>query len=110
MGNMFKLTLPIYKRGIRTVCCSYRVVSLLNPYYKIYAKILSNRTNKIAEHILMEKENAPRKGRSCTDCVFTVTQSIEKWIEFNLFIYRVSVDYIEAFAVANRTYYGGCLY
>jgi hypothetical protein len=63
---------------------------LLNFSYKIYAKITSNRVHKIAESILKAEQNGFRKSRSYIDCVFTITQLIEKMNEFNLPTYTAS--------------------
>jgi hypothetical protein len=68
------VTSPIFKKEDRIECFNY--ISLFNSSYKIYAKALSNRVNKITENILKKEQNAFRRGRSCMNCVFTVTQLI----------------------------------
>jgi hypothetical protein len=42
-------------------CFNFRRISLPNFCCKIYAKILSNRINKIAELTLIEKQNVSEK-------------------------------------------------
>jgi hypothetical protein len=68
---------------------------------KIYAKIISNRVHKIDESILKEEQNGFRKGRSCINCFFTITQ-LKKRNEFNLPTYIVIIDYIKVFDMVNR--------
>jgi hypothetical protein len=43
------------QKGNRMECSNCRDISLLNSSYKIYAKIISNRVNKIAEGIIKEE-------------------------------------------------------
>jgi retron-type reverse transcriptase len=47
-------------------------------------KILDNRISKIAENIILRNQHGFRKGRSCTDCIFALTQLIKKKIYPNL--------------------------
>jgi sorting nexin-29 len=65
----------MFNKDNRIECSNYTGVSLLNCSYKIYAKVLSNRVNEI-EHILKEKLNGFRKGHTCKDFVFIITQLI----------------------------------
>jgi hypothetical protein len=68
----------LFKKGNRIEHSNYRGLCLLNSSYKVYAKVLWNRVNNIAESILKEEQNAFRKGCFCIDCVFTISQLIEK--------------------------------
>lgn len=63
---------------------NYRGISLLNTYYKIYAKILATRQSEFAENNMSESQNGFRKGRSCTDANYTIKLLMEKRIEHNL--------------------------
>jgi sorting nexin-29 len=69
---------PVHKKLSRNDCNNYRGISLLNSCYKIYSKILNNRTSKIAENIVLNNQHGFRKGRSCTNYIFTLNQLIEK--------------------------------
>jgi sorting nexin-29 len=68
----------LFKTGERNNCSNYRGISLLNSGYKIYAKIITQRFKTISETTLLEKQNGFRKGRSCTDNVFDIKQTIQK--------------------------------
>jgi hypothetical protein len=72
------VVIPKHKKGGRNDCSNYRRMSLLNSSHKIYSKFLNNRISKIAENIMLNNQHGFRKGRSCTDSIFTLTQFIEK--------------------------------
>lgn len=42
------------------------------------------------------------KGRSCTDCIITLTQKVNKRREFDLPTYTVSIAYEKLFGKINR--------
>jgi hypothetical protein len=72
---------------------NYRGIRLLNTGYKIYSKIIAKRLTAIAEVLLLEEQNGFRKGRSCTDCIFSASQIIEKHREFNIPTYIAFIDF-----------------
>jgi hypothetical protein len=46
--------------------------------YKVFANIIRNRLNEHLGDEMIEEQCGIRKGRSCTDAIFTVQQIIEK--------------------------------
>jgi hypothetical protein len=46
------VTVPIYKKGDKTDCSSYRGISLLSTMYKILSNILLSRLTPYAEEII----------------------------------------------------------
>jgi predicted transport protein len=46
--------------------------------------MIAKKLTVIAESLLLRKQNGFRKGRSCMDCIFSASQIIEKYIEFNI--------------------------
>jgi hypothetical protein len=46
------LIVPIYKKGDKTDCSSYRGISLLSPAYKILSNILLSRLTPYVEEII----------------------------------------------------------
>jgi len=44
---------------------------------KVYARILLRRLAVFAENALSESQNGFRKGRSCTDAIFTLRRLVE---------------------------------
>lgn len=96
------LIYPLYKKGDKSECSNYRGISLLNSCYKIYAKIINQRLVPIVETQISETQHGFRKGRSCSDCIFVLTQLTEKRREFKLPTYYVFIDYVKAFDSLKR--------
>lgn len=96
------IIIPIFKKGDRRDCGNYRGISLLNTGYKIYSKIITNRLAVITENILLEEQHGFRNNRSCIDCVFSISQMIEKNREYNIPTYIAFIDYNKAFDTVNR--------
>jgi len=68
------IVIPVRKKRDRNNLDNYRGISLLNTGYKIYSKVIAKRLTAIAEVLLLEEQNGFRKGRSCMDCIFSVSQ------------------------------------
>lgn len=64
--------------------------------------MISGRLNPIVDAVIAENQNGFRKGRSCTDSVFTLKMIIEKRREFNLETHIAFVDYEKAFDRVKR--------
>jgi hypothetical protein len=64
----------IFKKSNSADCTNYRGISPLNAEFKVYAKILPQQVNSIAETMLLETQNGFGKGRSCMDGVFIIKQ------------------------------------
>ncbi len=56
----------------------------------------------IVETQISETQHGFRKGRSCSDCIFVLTQLTEKRREFKLPTYYVFIDYVKAFDSLKR--------
>ena len=59
----------LFKKGDPTLMKNYRPISLLNVYYKIFSKILSNRLKLVLSHCIGEEQHAFLKNRLITDSV-----------------------------------------
>lgn len=68
----------IPKKGDLKLCDNWRGISLLDVVGKIMARIVQERLSAIAEQLLPESQCGFRKGRGCTDMIFTARQLIEK--------------------------------
>lgn len=64
-------------------CDKCRQISPLSHEGKMYAKILEQRARYMVEPHLCEAQFGLRKGRSCTDAIFTLQQLSEKATEYN---------------------------
>jgi len=56
----------------------FKYFTLLPTAYKLFTNIIKNRLNKRVEEEMVEEQCGFRKGRRCTDAIFTVQQIIEK--------------------------------
>ena len=72
---------PIPKKGNLHSCDNWQEISLLDVVGKIFACLILDRLEPLAEEVLPESECGFRKGRSCVDMIFTSRQLIEKTIE-----------------------------
>ena len=68
----------IYKKGDKTDCSNYRVISLLPTTYKILSNILLSRLTPYAEEILGDHQCGFRRNRSTADHIFCIPQILEK--------------------------------
>ncbi len=74
---------PIPKKGDLMQCDNWRGISLLDVAGKLFARIIKERLDVIAEHVLPESQCGFRKGRGCCDMVFVARQLTEKVKEHN---------------------------
>jgi retron-type reverse transcriptase len=86
----------------KSKCENYRGITLLPTVYKLFANTIQNRLNKHLENEMEEKKCGFRKGRSCTDAIFTMQQIIEKRKEHNLPLFLIFIDYEKAYDNVNR--------
>ena len=87
------MVINIHKKGTKSKCENYGGISLLPTAYKLCANIIKNRLHEYLEDEMVEEQCGFRKGRSCTDAIFTVQQIMEKKERTQLtatsFIYRL---------------------
>lgn len=87
----------LYKKGNPSDVGNYRPISLLSSLYKLFASCLLKRIEPaIEEHQPIEQAGF-RQGFCTTDHIHTLTQIIEKYVEFNRTLYLAFVDYKKAF-------------
>ena len=92
----------IYKKGDRSHCGNYRGVSLFSVVGKIFADIILQRLNNLAELIYAQSQSGYRSGRSTIDGIFTLRQLMEKSREQQRNMYIAFVDFIKAFDTVSR--------
>ena len=66
------MVINIHKKGTKSKCENYRGITLLPAAYKLFASVIKNRLNEHLEDSMVEEQCGFRKGRSCTDVIFTV--------------------------------------
>ena len=69
---------PIYKKGDRLECRSYRGIAFLKTMFKIVSNIPASRLEQYYDEIIAEYQGGFRKNRSTTYHAFTVRQIREK--------------------------------
>ena len=88
---------PISKTGGLRSCDNWRGISLLDVIGKLFARILQDRLQTVAEDILPDSQCGFRKGRGCIDMVFMARQLVEKSIEHDSTLYALFIDLKKAY-------------
>ena len=97
------ICVPLYKgKGRPDECDNYRGIMLLSVPGKVYARILLRRLAVFAENALSESQNGFRKGRSCTDAIFTLRRLVELTLEQQQQLYLAFVDFTKAYDSVRR--------
>lgn len=91
------VVVPIPKKGNLQICDNWRGISLLDVVGKIFARIVQERQQAIAEHTLPESQCGFRKGRGCIDMIFVARQLMEKTIEHDETLFVLFVDLKKAY-------------
>ena len=91
------MLVPIPKKGDLSVCDNWRGISLLDVFGKVFARILKQRLEIVAEEVLAESQCGFRKGRGCVDMIFCARQVIEKTLEHEESLHIVFVDLRKAY-------------
>ena len=72
---------PLYKgKGDMYECSNFRGISLLSVVGKVHGRVLINRISDKTENVIAEVQGGFRRGRGCTDQIFTVRQICEKYL------------------------------
>ena len=94
---------PLYKgKGDRLVCSNSRGISLLSVVGKLYGRILIGRIRDCTERVLGEEQCGFRRGRGCTDQIFTVRQLCEKFLAKGREVYWAFMDLEKAYDRIDR--------
>ena len=88
---------PIPKKGDLQRCDNWRGISLLDVVGKLFARVIQERLQVIAEHVLPDSQCGFRKRRGCCDMIFVARQLLEKAREHNDTLYALFVDLCKAY-------------
>ena len=88
---------PIPKKGDLKSCDNWRGIALLEVVGKVAARVIQGRLQDLAEEELPESQCGFRKGRGCSDMIFTVRQLVEKSWEHKAKFLLVFVDLKKAY-------------
>ena len=83
---------PIPKKGDLQHCDNWRGISLLDVVGKLFARVIQEHLQVIAEKVLPESQCGFRKGRGCCDMIFVAWQLLEKAREHQDFLFTLFVD------------------
>lgn len=89
------VTIPIFKKGQKTLPENYRGITLLNSSMKLFTHILKRKLEAQIQN--REEQQGFRRNRSTTDALFIIKQLKEKAIEYNVPAYLCFVDLTKAF-------------
>ena len=88
---------PIPKKRDLRRCDNWRGISLLDVCGKVFARILQDRLQVVAEKVLPESQCGFWKGRGCVDMVFAARQLVEKSREHDESLFVLFVDLRKAY-------------
>lgn len=88
-------TIPIFKKGQKTVPENYRGITLLDSTLKAFTKTILQEISKTIQ--IRDEQQGFRKNRSTIDAIFIVRQIVEKSLELNKPAYMCFVDMTKAF-------------
>ena len=95
-GRKESITVPVYKKGDKTYCSNYRVISLLPTLHKVLSNILQSRLIPYAEEIIGDHHFGFQRNRSTTDHIFCTHQILEKKWEYNESVHQLFIDFKKA--------------
>lgn len=88
---------PIYKKEDPMDTKNYRGIALLNTCYKIFSISVLHRLEKCTNDIIGNYQTGFIKGKSTTDHIFIIRQTLEKYYEFGKEIHICFVDFKQAY-------------
>lgn len=87
----------LYKKGSPSDIGNYRPISLLQSIYKVFTSTLLRRIRASLEIQQPREQAGFRPGYSTMDHIFTLSQIIERYKEYNKTLYIALIDYKKAF-------------
>ena len=96
------LIIKLPKKGDLSNCNNWRGITLLSLTSKIMSRIIHTRLSNALDEKLRNEQAGFRKGKSCSDHIFTLRQILEQSHEFNSPVYANFVDFRKAFDSIHR--------
>ena len=96
------IIIKIPKKGALSNCNKWCGITLLSIPCKILAKIIIQRISQAVDQQLRNEQAGFRKGRSCTDQIFTPRNIIEQCTEWQRQLYISFIDFEKAFDSIHR--------
>ena len=98
------ITITYKNKGSKTDLKNYRPISLLTVDYKIIAKVVTNRINKVLNHILLDTQSGAGKDKSIINNLLSIDNIIKYAEQKYLDIAILAYDQEKAFDRLNRDY------
>lgn len=100
----FSKTIPIYKKGDKSMSTNYRPISLLPIFSKILEKVVYNRLIRYLEqnNIILNNQNGFRKGKSTLTAAFSLTEEILQALDKKEKVLGFFFDLSKAFDTVNH--------
>ena len=96
------ILLPIPKKGDRSLCESYRGISLLDSVAKIFATILLRRLKTERDQRTRPNQGGFRTGKGCVDQIFALRRTLEHRAKYQQSTIVCFVDFKAAFDSVHR--------
>ena len=87
------LIVKLPKKGDLTDCNNWRGIMLLSMTIKIFSRIVLDRISASVDKLLRKNQADFRKGKSCSDQIFTLRQIIEQSHEWDATVYANFIDF-----------------
>ena len=91
----FGIICPVLKKVDLMACSNYRGILLLNTTYKILSCIIYAHLSEYTERII--GKCGFRKGKSTTNQIVTLSQIMEKTVEYQIGVHHLFVDFKSAY-------------
>ncbi|XP_022166471.1 uncharacterized protein LOC111031007 [Myzus persicae] len=93
---------PIFKKGDPTKVSNYRGISLLDTVCKVLSIAILRRIEAILIGIVGKNQCGFSKGRSTSDHIFTLRQTMEKYYEYDKDLHMIFIDFRHAYDSMDR--------
>ena len=94
--------IKIPKKGSLSDCNNWRGITLLSVPSKIFCKVIIQRIIQAVDDLLRNEQSGFRKGRGCTDNIFTLRNILKQCSDWNRELYVNFIDHEEAFDSIHR--------
>ena len=91
------ILVPIPKKGDLSLTDNWRGIALLDVVGKLAARLIADRLQRVGEQYLPDSQCGFRRGRGCSDMVFSVRQVAEKLHEHSSKGFAVFIDLRKAY-------------
>ena len=90
------IILPVHKKGDKTDCSNYWVISLLSNSHKIFTNILLSNLCPYRDEFIGDHQFRFRRNRSTTDQIFCIVQIFDKKCKYNETAHQLSIEFKNA--------------